>query len=248
MNEINRLGEQVARAYVPETHWGPWTALLGGVGIAAAAVAAATICDLTLRNSGGSWADTARGWAPMMAFQIAMAAGAIWLAGWFQTLRSAALAFSKPAPGLRTLAIMIAVMLAFTIPYSVAVFVWQPEVVIADNKPFVGMMRSAMWPAYAAIIAVGAPLSEELLFRGFLLPALTKSRIGFRGAAIVTTGLWAALHYNYSVFGLIEIFIIGLILCWALWRTGSLWAPLTLHAFNNAALAIAMKYQLLPWT
>ena len=57
-----------------------------------------------------------------------------------------------------------------------------------------------------------------------------------------------ALHYTYSIFGLIEIFVIGLILSWALWRTGSLWAPMALHAINNGALVIAMKFHLLPWT
>jgi uncharacterized protein len=222
-------------AYEPHTPWGPWSGLLGGVGA-------------TIHNFGDQQAMAAQGWLVMIAFQAVMTACAWWLAGWFGGIRTRVLSLAGTWPSMKDMAVILAVFLSFTVPYTWAIYIFRPDVLIADNAMFASLMRSAEWPVYAFIIAVGAPVSEEFLFRGFMLPALAKSRIGFIGATVVTTLLWMSLHFNYSIFGLIEIFVIGLLLSWALRKTGSLWAPIALHAINNGALAFAMKYQLLPWT
>ena len=37
-----------------------------------------------------------------------------------------------------------------------------------DLKPFVGLIQSDFWWVTVLVVGIGAPLSEELLFRGFL--------------------------------------------------------------------------------
>ena len=78
-----------------------------------------------------------------------------------------------------------------------------------DLRPFVELVRGPDWMLAAAVIGIGAPLSEELLFRGFLLSALAKSRLGFWGAALIATALWTSLHIGYTVVGILEVSIIG---------------------------------------
>lgn len=93
---------------------------------------------------------------------------------------------------------------------------------------------------FAAIIlaVVGAPFSEEILFRGFLLPPLAKTRFGFLGASLFTSLVWAAIH-GYSWQGAAEIFMVGLAFSYLLWRTGSIIPSIILHAlFNLAAVAV----------
>ncbi len=248
MNDDQRQLAPVRSAYVPHTPWGPWGGIFGSIAITAGAFAATMLCVAVLQKSGNRQAIAAQGWVAMLAFQGAMIVGALWLAGWYGGTRGRVLALAGTRPSMREMASILATFIVFVIPYTLAIYLWRFDVLVADNAPFASLMRSPDWPIYALIIAIGAPLSEELLFRGFMLPALAKSRIGFTGAALITTVLWMSLHFTYSIYGLIEIFMIGLILSWALWKTGSLWAPLAIHAINNGALAFAMKFQLLPWT
>jgi membrane protease YdiL (CAAX protease family) len=112
---------------------------------------------------------------------------------------------------------------------------------LTDLRPFVGLVTGPDWALAAAVLGLGAPVSEELLFRGFLLGALAKSRLGFTGAALVSTTLWTALHAGYSAVGLAEVFAIGLLLAWLLWRTGSLWVTIFCHALYNSLIVLALR-------
>jgi hypothetical protein len=47
-----------------------------------------------------------------------------------------------------------------------------------DLRPFVGFMTGPDWLLALLVVGIGAPLSEELLFRGFLLSALAGTRFG----------------------------------------------------------------------
>jgi membrane protease YdiL (CAAX protease family) len=95
------------------------------------------------------------------------------------------------------------------------------------------------------VLAIGAPLSEELIYRGFLLSALARTRLGFWGAALVVTAVWTALH-DYSAFGVVGVFMMGPVLSWLLWRTGSLRVTIFCHALNNALALVAHQLITLP--
>jgi membrane protease YdiL (CAAX protease family) len=96
-----------------------------------------------------------------------------------------------------------------------------------------------------AVVGLGAPLSEELLFRGFLLSALTRP-LGFWGAALLANAPWTALHWGYSSVGLTQVFVIGLFFSWLLWRTGSLRVPILCHAAFNGLVLLVLRYVDLP--
>lgn len=96
------------------------------------------------------------------------------------------------------------------------------------------------------VLCVGAPLSEELLFRGYLLGRLSQTRLGFASSAVLATLGWTLLHYGYSAVGLAEVFLAGLLFSWALWRTGSLWVPIVFHAIYNAIVLAVISSLALP--
>jgi membrane protease YdiL (CAAX protease family) len=81
-----------------------------------------------------------------------------------------------------------------------------------------------------AMLLVG--LNEEYLFRGYALQSLARG-IGFWPAAVVTTGLFAGLHLTKPHENAIDIgiiFTLGLLLCFTLVRTGTLWFAVGWHA------------------
>lgn len=95
------------------------------------------------------------------------------------------------------------------------------------------------------IAVILAPLWEEFAFRGFLLSALAKTRLGFWGAALIANVLWTSLHGTYSWAGVVSVFVAGLILSWFVWRTGSIKPAIVTHAIGNL-FALAFTYGFAP--
>ena len=168
----------------------------------------------------------------MLVMQVVMTAMVWWGAGRFNGHRQELLSLSGGLP-LRTLLIGLAGMALLLVPYNLVIYLLWPESFAHDLRPFADLARSPMVWLGGVVVAIGAPLSEELTFRGFLLPALAKARHGFTGAALITTVGWTALHIGYSMTGLIEVFLIGLYFCWLMWRFSNLWLTIALHALYN---------------
>jgi membrane protease YdiL (CAAX protease family) len=84
-----------------------------------------------------------------------------------------------------------------------------------------------------------APLLEEVLFRGLLLPALRR-RYAFPFSALVVTLLFTAMHLGQSGSywpPLVGIAACGWFLAWWRERSGSLWPSIAFHlSFNLTAL------------
>ncbi len=156
------------------------------------------------------------------------------------------LALKPPAQGWGVVPLALLPLFAATAVWTAALLYWAPHVVYQDLRPFKQLMDgAAIWVAMP-VIGLGAPLSEELLFRGFLFSGLAKTRLRFLGTAILTTALWGGLHAGYSVFGLIEVLAIGLYFCWLLVRTGSLWVTIICHALYNSVVMIGLALVTLP--
>lgn len=85
------------------------------------------------------------------------------------------------------------------------------------------------------VLAVAiAPLTEELLFRGWIYTSLRFS-FGFWPALIVTSALFALAHYEKTHLYALAVFPIGLAIGAIRERTGSLKAAMLFHALNNLA-------------
>ena len=161
------------------------------------------------------------------------------LAGYGRLSWADALALRPPVLSWRIAAAIAGLVVLFLMFDEVLAFYYRDELT-RDGEMVVSLLNSDIRVAAILLAVVGAPISEELLFRGFLYPAFARSRIGSIGAALVTTALWTGLH-AYSIAGSIEIALFGLGLCWVLTKTKSLWPCIALHAALNAvfcALAI----------
>ena len=87
-------------------------------------------------------------------------------------------------------------------------------------------------------IALGAPIAEELIFRGQLFSALSQTRLGVSGTSIVTAALWSGLHFSEPLLSIGIIFIMGLVFGWMIYRFGSLWLTMACHAAWNAIYGV----------
>lgn len=93
-----------------------------------------------------------------------------------------------------------------------------------------------LWLAFL-VVAVVAPFSEEVFFRGFVYSGLRRS-LGIVLAVPISAALFALFHVEYAL--LVPTFIFGIVLAWAYVRSGSIWPPMLAHGLHNAVvLAVA---------
>jgi membrane protease YdiL (CAAX protease family) len=93
------------------------------------------------------------------------------------------------------------------------------------------------WLAVFAFVLL-APVAEELFFRGVVFNAWLRER-GRTWAYVGSALLFAAIHL--SVVTVVPIFLLGLALAWIYRRTGSLLAPIAMHAtVNGISVAISL--------
>jgi membrane protease YdiL (CAAX protease family) len=99
-------------------------------------------------------------------------------------------------------------------------------------------------PAAALVLAlvavVCAPVAEELLFRGWIYSDLRR-HLGFVTTLVVTSAVFAWLHYESTHLYALAVFPIGLALGAMREITGSVKPPIAFHAFNNF-LAVGLVY------
>jgi uncharacterized protein len=92
--------------------------------------------------------------------------------------------------------------------------------------------------AVVAVIALVAPLSEELFFRGMLFGGL-RTRLSTVTAALVSGIVFGALHAPTGITAVPPLIAFGFVLALLYERSGSLGPPIILHVINNS-LALAV--------
>jgi membrane protease YdiL (CAAX protease family) len=112
-----------------------------------------------------------------------------------------------------------------------------------------GIEPGTAWVFVAAfVVCVMAPLCEELLFRGFVFPAL-KPRLGLIGAALLSGAIFGGIHItNYlgeptrlAIASVITLITLGTLFALLFWKTRSLLPCIALHAINNSVAFGAMQ-------
>jgi|GEM_PF-225184 len=83
-----------------------------------------------------------------------------------------------------------------------------------------------------AIVAVLAPIAEEIFFRGMFFGGLRKRR-GPLLAALISALIFGGLHATTGVSAVPVLMILGFQLALIYERTGSLWPGIALHMLNN---------------
>ena len=94
----------------------------------------------------------------------------------------------------------------------------------------------------AAVILMAvivAPVAEELLFRGYFYGVIRRF-CGRIAALLISSLLFAAIHVHLPSFP--GLGILALILCLLYERSGSLWAPITMHSAFNASTIVILIF------
>jgi membrane protease YdiL (CAAX protease family) len=237
--------------YVANTPWGPGGAIFAAFVVFIGQIAGVAIAVLALESGAGPEGEAVTpdnivslaspvGLTIMIASQIASVI-LVWLFAGRKGMRKEVLKLGGERPAWTTylaggLLVIVMTGLVEAALYGVVGFDYK-----ADTKDMAEGILSSYWPGVIVVAVVLAPLWEELTFRGFLLPALAQTRLGFWGAALLSNAAWASLHFNYSIAGLVSVFTAGLVLSWLLWRTGSIRVPIAAHAIANI-VAVVFAY------
>lgn len=105
--------------------------------------------------------------------------------------------------------------------------------------PAFGTGREALLAA-ALSASLIAPVTEELLFRGFLFSGL-RQRLGVNLAIVVSSLAFALFHFNPFAFP--ALVALGAMLAWLFQRSGSLWPSIGLHATINTVTLLVWYAQ-----
>jgi membrane protease YdiL (CAAX protease family)/NAD-dependent dihydropyrimidine dehydrogenase PreA subunit len=148
----------------------------------------------------------------------------------------------RPAVGvtvLLTLGMLVGVE-AVTIAYGLlaqAVGWRQPVTLSADVSTVFGGGGAGLVTS-VLLVALVAPIVEELAFRGILLRAVG-GRWGAWPAILISAALFAAYHVNLWLF--VPMFALGAALGWLAVARRSLWPAIALHIMYNS-LAVAAAF------
>lgn len=85
--------------------------------------------------------------------------------------------------------------------------------------------------------AIAAPLFEEFLFRGFLLPSLTRY-LPVWGSILVSSLLFAAVHLSLSE--VLPLTVLGIVLGVVYTRSRNLLAPMLVHSLWNSGTLLSL--------
>ena len=113
-------------------------------------------------------------------------------------------------------------------------------------KIMVDFYRNSWPPFLVFAVVVLAPLGEETLFRGFLYRGIASSRAGPIAAIIVSTMIFALIHFQYDWYGVLGVAVMGLYLGIVRYGSSSLLLTVLLHALANL-FATAEVFVQLRW-
>ncbi len=89
-----------------------------------------------------------------------------------------------------------------------------------------------VWIGFIVLVFIG-PISEEVLFRGFIYGGLAQSAIGPVGAIVISSAVWAVAHLQYTWLIIAIIFMYGVVFGIMRWKSASLWPPIVAHCVVN---------------
>jgi uncharacterized protein len=218
----------------PYSNWGPWVALLGvflalgtGVvmGIPAAIIGNKPGNELTTFGNVGVQLATAIGFL-LVPMAIAAQRGAATMREVFLRL---GLRRFRPSAAAKWIPAAIGAYLLFAFLYS-ALVVQPHQDDIADGFGPI--------PIQILLIAIAAPISEEVCFRGMLFGGL-RERLPRLAAALLTGLIFGGLHALTGVTAVPPLIFFGLVLALLYEKTGSIWPCILLHMLNNSVALLA---------
>ncbi|CAN5184549.1 hypothetical protein BH23VER1_BH23VER1_11730 [soil metagenome] len=112
-----------------------------------------------------------------------------------------------------------------------------------ENQLAVRLLLSNDDPAFQILLAfsaaVVAPLSEEVIFRGFLYPVFKAFTDRFF-ATFFSAATFALVHYDLG--SVLPLFALGISFAVAFELTGCLWVPIGMHALFNLTNLVLLRF------
>ncbi|MFA5689027.1 MAG: CPBP family intramembrane glutamic endopeptidase [Kiritimatiellales bacterium] len=127
----------------------------------------------------------------------------------------------------------------FNMMYQVILYFLGQDISLQDIT--VMLAADAVWPVRVLLFLsaiIIAPVFEEVIFRGILLPVAIRYTGKWLGIILISL-IFGALHFHLPSFGALVLLSVALSL--AAVRTGSLLVPITMHAvFNGITMILLM--------
>ena len=169
---------------------------------------------------------------------LAFLIGLIGLNNWYPKTNSVKLSPAKG--GLVPLPFRSIYLLLAFIPILVGIHHLWPIILQSLNlptEPQEVVLQVTEMRSFPAVLTVGflvvvlVPISEELLFRGFIYRNLKAFFPGW-WPIILSSLIFAGMHFNWL--SLLPLFLLGVWLCLAYEKTGNILAPIIIHGLFNA--------------
>ncbi|MBX9777705.1 MAG: CPBP family intramembrane metalloprotease [Xanthobacteraceae bacterium] len=163
-------------------------------------------------------------------FLVGLLIGVVWIA---RATAKDYLALSWPSRQEVTAGLISLVILLPALD-ALAYLVGQPIIPPFVIDVYKSAQSTGSLPLLWLAIVVAAPVAEEIIFRGFIFhgwvpPTAQRPMIGI----LFVTALFTVIHIQYNWFGLLQVFMIGLLLTWTRWRSGSTLLPMLMHVIAN---------------
>jgi membrane protease YdiL (CAAX protease family) len=161
---------------------------------------------------------------------IALLVAAVWLARAKAKDYLAMTWPSRPEVAIGLVSLVILLPLLDALAYIVG----QPIIPAFVIDVYKSAQSQGSLPLLWLAIVIAAPVAEEIIFRGFIFrgwvrPTAQRPMLGI----LVITLLFTVIHIQYNWFGLLQVFMIGLLLTWTRWRSGSTLLPMAMHVIAN---------------
>ena len=221
----------------PYSNWGPWAALIGlFVALVAAELVAVPVTLIDNPPSAGELSAAANAviqFAQELAFLIvpfalAMMRGRGEKVDFREAARRLGLRRFKPS-ALVTMLGAYALYIVFIVAYT-AIF----------GEPHQEDIAEQLGPLSVQIllIAIAAPICEEVCFRGMLFAGIRERMPSF-AAALVSGLIFGALHATTGVTAVPPLVVLGAVLALLYERTGSIVPGILLHMLNNSIVLLS---------
>ena len=113
---------------------------------------------------------------------------------------------------------------------------------IYPPEEFIKLIKATPFLLNFMMVVIGAPIIEELLFRGFLLSQLKHTKLGVNGSIVLTSLIWTSIHLQYDLLLLVPIFFLGLLLGYLMHKFNSLYLVIIVHAVHNLQATLFTEF------
>jgi sodium transport system permease protein len=154
------------------------------------------------------------------------------------------LSLAAPAPrhvGGALLLIAGGLPLAWTLAWAQSFFIELPEELVRALTELARAHegRSIVW--VLLLVAVTPAVCEEFVFRGVLLGG-SRAQLGTGKAVLLNAAVFGAFHLSFeSAIRFLPTAWLGLLLAYAVWRTGSIWTSVLMHFLSNGTVVVLVS-------